>query len=86
MAAVTKNIMKPLNKIKPNLAGMVPGSVPFKMMSNSHALHQRWLPLLKIEISNGQNCFILSQNVSKFELYKHNDELFNIYYGIFYEL
>jgi hypothetical protein len=24
--------------------------------------------------------------VSKFKLYKHNDELFNIYYGIFYEL
>jgi hypothetical protein len=23
--------------------------------------------------------------VPKFELYKHNDELFNIYYGIFYE-
>jgi hypothetical protein len=22
----------------------------------------------------------------KLELYKHNDELFNIYYGIFYEL
>jgi hypothetical protein len=22
--------------------------------------------------------------VPKFELYKHNDELFNIYYGIFY--
>ena len=22
----------------------------------------------------------------KFELYKHNDELFNIYYGIFYQL
>jgi hypothetical protein len=22
----------------------------------------------------------------EFELYKHNDELFNIYYGIFYEL
>jgi hypothetical protein len=43
--------------------------------------------LLKIEMSsNGQNCFILSQNVPKFELYKHNDELFNIYYGIFYEL
>jgi hypothetical protein len=29
---------------------------------------------------------ILSQNVPKFELYKHNDELFNIYYGIFYDL
>jgi hypothetical protein len=66
---------------------MVPGSVPFKIMSDSNALHPRWLPLLKIEISsNGQNCFIVSQNVSKFELYKHNDELFNIYCGIFYEL
>jgi hypothetical protein len=29
---------------------------------------------------------ILTQNVSKFELYKYNDELYNIYYGIFYEL
>jgi hypothetical protein len=29
--------------------------------------------------SNGQNCSILSQNVPKFELYKYNDELFNIY-------
>jgi hypothetical protein len=26
---------------------------------------------------------ILSQKVPKFELYKHNDGLFNIYYGIF---
>jgi hypothetical protein len=26
--------------------------------------------------SNGQNCSILSQKVPKFELYKHNDELF----------
>jgi hypothetical protein len=34
----------------------------------------------------GQNCSILSQNVPKFELLKHNDELLNIYYGIFYEL
>jgi hypothetical protein len=24
--------------------------------------------------------------VPKFELYKHNDALFNIYYGIFYDL
>jgi hypothetical protein len=33
----------------------------------------------QIEISsNGQNCCILSQNVPKFELYQHNDELFNI--------
>ena len=33
-----------------------------------------------------KNCSILSQKVPKFELYKHNDELFNIYYVIFYEL
>jgi hypothetical protein len=34
---------------------------------------------------NGQNCsilsFILSQNMPKFELYKHNDEFFNIING-----
>jgi hypothetical protein len=47
-------------------------------MSDSPVLHSRWLLLLKIEISsNGQNCSILSQNVPKFELYKHDDELFN---------
>jgi hypothetical protein len=41
----------------------------------------------KIEISsNGQNCSILSQKVLKFELHKHNDELFNIYYGIFVKI
>jgi hypothetical protein len=56
-------------------------------MSVSAFLYPRWPPLLKIEISsNGQNCSILSQNVPKFELYKHNDELFNIYYGIFCDL
>jgi hypothetical protein len=54
-------------------------------MSVNAVLYPRWPPLLKIEISsNGQNCSILSQNVPKFELYKHNDELFNIYYGIFF--
>jgi hypothetical protein len=36
--------------------------------------------------SNGGHLGILSQKVPKFELYKHDDELFNIYYGIFYEL
>jgi hypothetical protein len=45
------------------------------------------ISIFSIEISsNGQNCSILSQKVLKFELYKHNDELFNIYYGIFYEV
>ena len=60
---------------------------PFKIVSDSPALHSRWPLLLKIEISsNGQNCSILSQNVPKFELYKHNDELFSMYDRIFYEL
>ena len=63
------------------------GDPLFKIVSVSAVLYPRWPPLLKIEISsNGQNCSILSQKVPKFELYKHNDELFNIYYGIFYEL
>ena len=66
---------------------MVPGWVPFKIVSDSPALHSRWLLLLKIEISsNRQNCSILSQNVPKFELYEHNDELFSMYDRIFYEL
>ena len=79
--------LKPLNQIKPNLAEMVPWWVPFKIVSVSAVLYPRMPPLLKIEISsNGQNCSILSQNVPKFELYKHNYELFNIYYRIFYVL
>jgi hypothetical protein len=55
---------------------------PLKIVSVSGVLYPRWPPLRKIEISsNGQNCSILSQKVPKFELYKHNDELFNIYYN-----
>jgi hypothetical protein len=50
-----------------------------KIVSVSVVLYPKWPPLLTIEISsNGQNCSILSQKVPKFELYKHNDELFNI--------
>ena len=72
---------------QPNFAEMILGWSPFKVVSVSAVLYPRWPPWLKIEISsNGQNCSILSQKVPKFELYKHNDELFNIYYGIFYEL
>ena len=59
----------------------------FKIVSVSAVLYPRWPPLLKIKISsNGQNCSILNQKLSKFELYKHNNELVNMYYGIFYEL
>ena len=66
---------------------MILGWSPFKIVSVSAVLYPRWPPLLKIEMSsNGQNCSILSQKVPKFELYNHNEELFNIYYGIFYEL
>ena len=64
-----------------------PWVVPFQNLSISTVLYPRWPPLLKIEISsNGQNCSILNQKVPKFELSYHNDELFNIYYGIFYVL
>jgi hypothetical protein len=79
--------LKLVSQSQPNFAEMILRWSPFKIMSVSAVLYPRWPPLLKIEISsNGQNCSILSQKVSKFELYKHNDELFNIYYGIFYEL
>ena len=76
--------LKLLSQSQPNFAEMILGWSPFKIVSVSAVLYPRWPPLLKIEISsNGQNCSILSQKVPKLELYKHNDELFNIYYGIF---
>ena len=79
--------LKLLSQFQPNFAEMILRWSPFKIVSVSAVLYPRWPPLLKIEISsNGQNCSILSQKVLKFELYKHNDELFNIYYWIFYEL
>ena len=79
--------LKLLGQFQPNFAEMILGWYPFKFVSVSAVLYPRWPPLLKIEISsNGQNCSILSQKLSKFELYKHNDELFNMYYRIFYEL
>jgi hypothetical protein len=40
------------NLVKPNLAGMVPAWVPFKIVSDSPTLHSRWLLLLKIYISS----------------------------------
>ena len=79
--------LTPLSQSQLNFAEMILGWSPFKIVSVSVVLYPRWPPWLKIEISsNGQNCSILSQKVPKFELYKHNDELFNIYYGIFNEL
>jgi hypothetical protein len=82
-----KSSLKLLSLSQPNFAEMILRWSPFKIVSVSAVLYPRWPPLLKIEISwKGQNCSILSQKVPKFELYKHNDELFHIYYGIFYEL
>ena len=79
--------LKLLSQSQPNFAEMILGWSPFKIVSVSAVLYPRWPQLLNIEISsNGQNCSNLSQKLSKFELYKHNDELFKIYYGIFYEL
>ena len=79
--------LKLLSQSQQNFAEMILRWSPFKIVSVSAVLYPRWPPLLKIEISsNGQNCSIFSQKVPKFELFKHNDELFNIYYGIFYEL
>ena len=76
-----------LSQSQPNFAEMILGWSPFKIVSVRAVLYPRLPPLIKIEFfSNGQNYSILSQKVPKFELYKHNDELFNIYYGIFYEL
>ena len=76
--------LKLLSQSQPNFAEMILRWSPLKIVSVSAVLYPRWPPLLKIEISsNGQNCSILSQKVPKFEMYKHNDELFNIYYGIF---
>ena len=79
--------LKLLSQSQPNFAEMILRWSHFKIVSVTAVLYPRWPPLLKIEISsNGQNWSILSQKMPKFELYKHNDELFNIYKGIFYEL
>jgi hypothetical protein len=62
-AGLSDTILKPLNQIKPNLAGMV----PFKIVSDSPALQSRWLLLLKIEISSIVHCcFIINQNEQPF--------------------
>ena len=77
--------LKLLSQSQPNFAEMILVWSPFKIVSVSAVIYPRWPPWLKIEMSsNGQNCSILSQKVPKFELYAHNDELFNIYYRIFF--
>ena len=41
--------LKPLNQIKPNVAGMAPGWVPFKIMSDSPCPPFKMAAKLKIE-------------------------------------
>ena len=73
--------------ISTNLCWNDPWVVPFQNCVRQHRLVSKMTAITKNRnFSNGQNCSILSQKVPKFELYKHNDELFNIYCGIFYEL
>jgi hypothetical protein len=62
--------LKLLSQSQPNVAEMILGWSPFKIVSISAVLYPRWPPLQKIEISsNGQNCSILNQKVPIFELY-----------------
>jgi hypothetical protein len=63
--------LKLLSQSQPNFAEMILRWSPFKIVSVSTVLYPRWPPLLKIEISSkGQNCSILSQKMTKFELYE----------------
>ena len=80
-------LMKLLNQIKANLAGMVLGWSLFNIVSDSAALHSKWLLLPKIEISLVVNlCFITNKNELKFYLQLHGNEQFNIYFGFFCEI
>ena len=72
--------LKLLSQSQPNFAKMILRWSPFQIGVRQHRPVSKMAAITKIEISsNGQNCSILSQKVPKFELYKHNDEFFNIY-------
>jgi hypothetical protein len=63
--------LKLLNQITLNLAGMVLGWVPFKIVSDSPALYSRWLLLLKIEISSIVHCKLTTKEISIFSNSSH---------------
>jgi hypothetical protein len=59
---------------------MVLGWVPFKIVSDSPALHLRWLLLLKIEISSiVYCCFSINQNDLNVIFYQNMPNLHNRY-------
>ena len=79
--------LKLLSQPQPTSAEMVFRWSPFKIVCVSAVLYPIWPPLLKTKkFARGQNWDIVNQKVPAFEMNKHNDEVFNIYYGIFYEL
>jgi hypothetical protein len=67
--------LKPPNQIKANLAGMVLGWSPFNSVSDSPALHSKWLAIAhlvfnltsKVEIENGH----VTQNLESGPLKDH---------------
>jgi hypothetical protein len=76
MAAITKN----RNFFKwPKLQGS-------SLCLYSSNLGTFWLKIEQFWPFEEISIFSNGEKVPKFELYKHNDELFNIYYGILYEL
>ena len=70
------------------MAGMVPGWVPFKNVSDSSALHSRWLLLLKIEISSIVHCcFSFKSKWAKIYCkYIARSNLTYVYSGFFCEI
>lgn len=58
---------KPLGQYEPNLAEIILGLSPFKIISDRSELHPSWPPLQKIENSLiGWSCLIWRQNMVKF--------------------
>ena len=79
--------LKHQSQSQPNFAEMILGWSPFQNCVRQRRPISKMATITKNRnFFKWPNCSILSQKVPKFELYKHNDELFNIYYGIFYEL
>ena len=79
--------LKLVSQSQPYFAEMILRWSPFKIVSVSAVLYQRWPPLLKIEISsNGQNCSILSQKVPKLNCISIMMSFLTYITGIFYEL
>ena len=61
-----------------------PWVVPFQNCVRQHRLVSKMAAITKNRnFFKWPKLLYFKQKVPKFELYKHNDELFNIYYGIF---